>query len=196
MAYFAWLAIQQARADWAALIEPRIALDTILAVASLSFLGLMASTYWSKPGAGASRSDWPALITTFLAIDALGLAGRLPVTQPDAWVMCASLTLAGTCLAAWAVASLGSSFSLLPQARELVTSGPYAIVRHPIYLGGFLIALGELWLRWSVAAVALSVAFSIAQIVRLRMEERLLIQSFDDYAEYRRSTSALLPGVY
>src|SRR5437764_768141 len=73
---------------------------------------------------------------------------------------------------------LGSSFSLLPQARRLVTSGPYHYVRHPIYLGGLLITLGEVWLRFSPLVVVLNVVFVAAQVIRLRYEEDLLERTF------------------
>jgi protein-S-isoprenylcysteine O-methyltransferase Ste14 len=102
---------------------------------------------------------------------------------------------AGTALAFWSAWHLGTSFSLLPQARRLVTDGPYRYVRHPIYLGGLLITLGEVWLRFSPLVVALNVVFVAAQIVRLRYEEQLLERTFPEYRKYRARTSALIPGL-
>ena len=135
------------------------------------------------------------MLATAVAIDALGLSLMQPVTQPDAAALALSFTLAGTLLAFWSVWHLGRNFSLLPQARQLVTTGPYRYVRHPIYLGGLLITLGEVWLRFSVVAVALNILFIAAQVVRLRYEEGILGRAFPEYAEYRRRTSALIPGI-
>ena len=76
-----------------------------------------------------------------------------------------------------------------------MTTGPYRFVRHPIYLGGLLITLGEVWLRWSPLVVALNLLFVAAQIVRLRYEDEILDRAFPEYREYRARTSALIPGI-
>lgn len=193
--YFAWLLVEQVLADWPALSEPRFDLDTILALAATSYIGLLLLAYWRKPPALATRHDWRAVLATALAIDALGLSAAQPITQPDAAGIAAALTLAGTILAFWSAWYLGRNFSLLPQARTLVTTGPYRFVRHPIYLGGLLITIAEVWLRFSVLTVGLNLVFVAAQIVRLRYEERLLEQTFPEYAGYRAQTSALIPGI-
>ncbi|MCC7370437.1 MAG: isoprenylcysteine carboxylmethyltransferase family protein [Chloroflexi bacterium] len=193
--YFAGLLVWQVRADWPVWREPRIDLETALAVVAAAYIGLQLATYWRKPPPLASRHDWRAVLATALAIDALGLSVGQPVTQPDALAPALGLSLAGTALAFWSVIHLGRSFSLLPQARQLVTTGPYRYVRHPIYLGGVLITLGEIWLRFSPTVVALNLLFVTAQIVRLRYEESLLSAAFPEYDAYRARTSALIPGL-
>ena len=79
---------------------------------------------------------------------------------------------------------------------ELVRSGPYRLVRHPIYSGillggvGTAVALGWLWL----IAVALAGVYFIYSAT---VEERLLTEEFPDaYPEYRRSTKMLVPFVF
>src|SRR6266540_700049 len=193
--YFVWLLYQQIAADWAAFREPRVDLETALAWAAVGYLLLLTGSYLRKPPALAERRDWRALLATLVAIDALGLSARQPVTQPEVLGLAAGLSLAGTLLAAWSAATLGRSFSLLPQARTLVTGGPYRFVRHPMYLGGFLITLAEVWLRFSPLVVALNAVFVAAQLVRLGYEEQVLESTFPEYATYRRRTSALIPGV-
>ena len=193
--YFGWLVYRQVVGDWPILVGPRPDLETALALAALGYLVLLLATYWAKPPALAERRDWRAVLATVVAIDALGLSTQQPITRPDALGIAVGLMLAGTLLAAWAAWTLGQSFSLLPQARTLVTHGPYRFVRHPIYLCGLLITAGELWLRFSPLVVALTVLFVLAQIVRLRYEEELLARTFPEYAAYRRLTSALIPGI-
>jgi protein-S-isoprenylcysteine O-methyltransferase Ste14 len=177
------------------LTEPRLDLETALSVSAVAYIGLLLLTYWRKPPPLAERHDWRAVLATTLAIDALGLSAGQPVTQPDATVLAFSLTLSGTLLAFWSAWYLGKSFSLLPQARTLITTGPYRFVRHPIYLGGLLITVGEVWLRFSPLVIGLNALFVIAQIVRLRYEEEILHRTFPEYADYRARTSALIPGI-
>lgn len=195
VAYFGWLLVQQVRGDWPVLADPRLDLDTALSLVAVAYLGLLLLSYWRKPQPLADRRDWRAVLTTALAIDALGLSSTQPVTQPEAAGLAAAFMLAGTLLAFWSAWHLGTAFSLLPQARRLVTDGPYRYVRHPIYLGGLLLTIGEVWLRFSPLVVALNAAFLVAQVVRLRYEESLLERTFPEYAEYRARTSALIPGI-
>jgi protein-S-isoprenylcysteine O-methyltransferase Ste14 len=195
VAYFAWLLLAQVRADWPVLTDPRLDWDTALSLTAVAYLGLLLSTYWRKPPPLAERRDWRAVLATALAIDALGLSASQPITQADAVGPAVALMLAGTLLAFWSAWYLGKSFSLLPQARQLVTTGPYHFVRHPIYLGGLLITVGEVWLRFSPLVVCLNLLFVAAQLVRLRYEEQILARAFPEYQEYRARTAALIPGI-
>jgi protein-S-isoprenylcysteine O-methyltransferase Ste14 len=196
VAYFGWLLVQQVRGDWPVLSDPGLDWETALSVSAVAYLGLLLLTYWRKPPPLVQRRDWRAVLATALAIDALGLSAGQPVTWPEAAGLAFAFMLAGTALAFWSAWYLGTSFSLLPQARHLVTSGPYRYVRHPIYLGGLLIAVGEVWLRFSMLVVLLNLLFLAAQIVRLRYEEDLLERTFPAYREYRARTAALIPGVF
>ena len=101
-----------------------------------------------------------------------------------------ALLLPATALWAWARAALGDAFTPKAEARTLVTRGPYARVRHPIYISAELVSAGSLifigwyWLLLLVAAVAIPV-----QVRRARREEQRLEAAFGDaYREYRRRT--------
>ncbi len=194
--YLAYLLVTQVRADWPALSDPQWDADTLLALAASGYLALLIASYWGKPAFVAQRRDAFAMLTTVIAIDAFGVISRQPVTQPDAWPPAAALMIIGTIVAAWSLRSLGTSFSLLPQARNVVADGPYAYLRHPMYAGGILITLGELWLRWSPLAILVCAVAVLAQLVRIQMEERLLENQFPSYRSYRARTSALIPGIY
>lgn len=108
------------------------------------------------------------------------------------------LCLAGFALAFWARAHLGRNWGMpmsLRQGHELVTSGPYAYVRHPIYSGimlamiGSALAVGLLWL-------ALFAVYFAYFLVSARTEERMMLAQFPDtYPGYRRRTRMLIPLV-
>jgi protein-S-isoprenylcysteine O-methyltransferase Ste14 len=113
------------------------------------------------------------------------------------WVLAAS----DICLAvgiAWALYSLsylGRRFSIVPEARGLVTSGPYRLVRHPIYLGEIVAGFGlVLPTLLSPHAVVFAV-FLGAQLIRTYFEERVLRSTYPQYEAYARNTHRLIPFV-
>ncbi len=91
---------------------------------------------------------------------------------------------------------LDRSFSLIPQARKLVTSGPYAIVRHPLYLVEEAAIAGVLLQYAWFAALPFLVLHVSVQIRRMQLEEQVLRKTFPEYAAYARHTPRLLPGVW
>ncbi len=106
------------------------------------------------------------------------------------------LVLAGNIFAVLIMVRLGRSFSILPQARRLVTTGPYKIVRHPLYLAEAIATLGALInfiSPWALLLVAVQI---VLQLVRIRYEERVLSETFPEYAAYAKTTARLIPGIY
>ncbi len=106
------------------------------------------------------------------------------------------LILGGIAFALWALFLLGRSISLLPQARRLVTRGPYAIVRHPLYLGEMVAVAGIALQYFSPSALLLAGVSWVFQFLRMTYEERVLSQSFPDYKDYMARTASLVPGMY
>jgi protein-S-isoprenylcysteine O-methyltransferase Ste14 len=92
--------------------------------------------------------------------------------------------------------ALGRSFSVIPQARKLVTSGPYAIVRHPLYLVEETAIAGVLLQYDWFAALPFLVLHLAVQIGRMQREEEVLQKAFPEYAAYAQRTPRLLPGVW
>ena len=108
------------------------------------------------------------------------------------------LALASLAFVLWSGAELGPAWSFVPMADQdtgLVTSGPYRHIRHPIYLGLSLLAMGEAvtFSSWpAVAVVILAIVPTFAW--RARVEERLLADTFGErYAHYRKRTKMLIP---
>lgn len=106
------------------------------------------------------------------------------------------LVLAGSALSAYIVFWLGRSFSLMPEARRLVTGGPYAIARHPLYVAEEICMIGIYLPYASVGTTALLILHAYLQIKRMGYEEQVLRQAFPDYDDYARHTRRLIPGIY
>ena len=110
------------------------------------------------------------------------------------------LTALGVAIAIWARAALGRNWSgriTLKEDHELVRTGPYARVRHPIYSGlltgmlGSALAVGGLRGALGFALFALGVG------VKAQLEERLMAREFGDaYRDYARATWRVLPGIW
>jgi protein-S-isoprenylcysteine O-methyltransferase Ste14 len=136
----------------------------------------------------------------FLVVLAAGPVERLVRSGADAWrVTGVALFAAGLLLYRAGGRTLGDALSpfIGPRAgAPLVTHGLYAVLRHPIYLGQALIAVGApltLGCRATLAASAAAVAVLVLRIVR---EEEALARTFPDYARYAAKTKRLVPFVY
>jgi protein-S-isoprenylcysteine O-methyltransferase Ste14 len=104
-----------------------------------------------------------------------------------------ALALLGAIWLVVSVVTLGRCFSVLPEARGLVTTGPYRLVRHPVYLGELTIAAGMVLASPAVPSVVAGCLAAVAQGRRIAMEEAALTAAFPEYAEYARRTSRFLP---
>ncbi len=83
------------------------------------------------------------------------------------------------------------------KTEKLTTSGPYAYVRHPLYLGSFLIMIGFLVMlrvHWLVSLIFVAVVIGIVYRRKIQEEEALLFSRFgDEYLDYKSNVPALLP---
>jgi len=106
------------------------------------------------------------------------------------------LMLGGLGFAIYALAHLGRSFSLMAEARRLVTDGPYASIRHPLYVGEAASLLGLMLQYISPLALALVAVQICIQLIRIKNEENVLASLFPEYEAYRARTARLVPGLY
>ncbi len=131
----------------------------------------------------------PLYVLAALAIDP---------SRPAAWELAlgGALALAGLALRAWARVHIGrSSDTRRLHARRLVTTGPYAITRNPLYLGNVAIASGlATWIGAGVGAAVLALGLLLHYARVIRAEERGLEAAFgESYRAYRRATARWLP---
>lgn len=108
---------------------------------------------------------------------------------------------AGISLRWWAVMTLGRFFTVdvaIHSDHRVVTAGPYRFVRHPSYTGLILLFTAQAVTFENVASLAVALLpIFIALGYRIHVEERALDGALGAaYAEYRRTTKALIPGVF
>jgi len=146
-----------------------------------------------------ARNDGLAPVTiSLLGTYGVWAVGFLPraAASPAIDALSAAITLTGCVLIILAIGYLGRSFSIAPQARTLVTGGPYKIVRNPLYLAEEIAVVGALMhVTWYVAIAFLAVHLAL-QISRIRYEESLLASVFPEFPAYARRTARLIPGIW
>jgi protein-S-isoprenylcysteine O-methyltransferase Ste14 len=110
------------------------------------------------------------------------------------------LTVAGCGFAIWARLTLGSNWSgraTVKAGHELVTRGPYAVARHPIYTGLLLAVVGTELAQGEWHGMLALVLIVLALMVKMSQEERLMMQTFPvAYPAYRQRVKALIPGIF
>lgn len=158
--------------------EGRLMLALRAAVA-LPVLFVVVAYVVSPPWMEWSRLELPAGVRAAAAVFGLG---ALPV------------------LVHWVLSNLGRNVSetvLTKESHELVTSGPYRWVRHPLYSVGALLilTLGLVAASWLLMAAAVVVLLLVRLFIVPPEEEALEARFGDRYREYRRGTGALLPRI-
>jgi len=112
----------------------------------------------------------------------------------------AALAIAGCAFAIWARITLGSNWSgraTVKAGHELITRGPYALARHPIYTGLIAAILGSVLVIGQWRAITGAAIIVFAFLVKISQEERLMMQTFPEaYPLYRQRVKALLPGMF
>ena len=155
-------------------------------------------------------SAWPILrALTFLIVIALLSIPRIPLLPwlyrqlwpSGIWSfgVGAVVTVVGLLFAIWARQHLGRNWSnavTIKQGHELITIGPYALVRHPIYTGILTGFLGTAIALSQVRGVIGFVLIFLVLWAKLRMEEQWMRSQFGEtYATYVHQTSALVPYI-
>jgi protein-S-isoprenylcysteine O-methyltransferase Ste14 len=153
-----------------------------------------------------TRGEWYVVVQVGLFVLVVFGPRNLPgaAAWPVPWSSVAAaagvvLAACGGALAIGGAISLGGSLTALPYPREdasLVETGPYAIVRNPIYSGLILAAFGwGLFVNGWLTLLWAAVLFAFFDI-KSRREERWLCEKFPKYADYQRRVRKLVPWVY
>ena len=135
-----------------------------------------------------------ALLGSFLS---LGLLFLRPVSLPlGLQLVVLTMTTVGYGFAVVTLLHLKGSFSVMAEARRLVTDGPYTIVRHPLYASEFLYLFAVMLQFVQPWAIFIVTAQFFFQFVRMRNEETVLAMRFPEYQAYAAHTPQLIPGIY
>ncbi len=166
-------------------------------LADLTFLTLLVVLILVRRTPSRKQPGFLPRLAAFLGM--FGLAA-LPFTPSSSganlvWIA-AGLEVAGHVLMLFSLLWLGRSFSIFPEARRLITTGPYAIVRHPLYLAEEVAVIGMVLNHLSWIAVLIAVAHLAVQIARMGWEEQVLTDAFPEYAAYRVRVKRFLPGIW
>jgi len=159
--------------------------------------GVVAAFCWAvlrrAPARRPARDPVAFVACTAAVLAAIALRGPEDAASTSMLLAGEAVALLSCAFLLASVLALGTCFGVLPEARGLVTRGPYGLVRHPVYLGelgacaGLIMGAPTAW-NFVVGGILL-----VAQLVRMRLEERALELEFPEYAAYAASTPRLLP---
>ena len=164
-------------------------------VSNALFMALVAATTMTRlrplRKAAGLQPRVSALLGTFLATS---LALLPPAQLPSIWLALSSaLVLVGMSLSFAVLRWLGKSFSIMAEARRLITHGPYAIVRHPLYVCEEIALVGVLIQVISPLALLIAMTHGLLQFRRILNEEKVLRATFPEYEHYAAGTPRLIP---
>jgi protein-S-isoprenylcysteine O-methyltransferase Ste14 len=170
----------------------------------VAFLNVVQQTFRRRQWI--ARATAPRMTLAVLEGGTLGawllLRGRwqfLPEADAAVAFAGALLALTGALFAAWARFHLGPLFSPqlgVQEGHRLITTGPYAVVRHPIYLGLIDFVLGSALFWNDVALFGVGVLFVLFFFGQIQVEERLFARHFgEEWEQYRSRTPRLFPRV-
>lgn len=179
--------------------KPSDALFVLQQTLALAYFTLLVVLYATRVPKRGSDMRAAVVFIAFSGTFSVLLAGFLPgATRREGLVLVADiLATAGLAYSVWGLAYLRRSFSIIPEARRLVTGGPYSLSRHPVYLGEVVTAIGvNLATAGWLGALAI-VYFVTCELLRIRFEERVLAQAFpDDYPAYAQRVSRYFPNPF
>jgi protein-S-isoprenylcysteine O-methyltransferase Ste14 len=170
-------------------------LDIGRSVVAQLFCGLIAALFLIRHTPRTARArPIPVMVALTGTLIMGGISVQPPVIRDGpVRALAECLLISGLAWSIYAVTSLGRCFGLVAEARGLVTSGAYRIVRHPLYLGEFVAACGFVLPVLTPLTALVFGIFCLCQVARAVMEEGVLSGAFAEYEEYRRRTPAVLP---
>ncbi len=167
-------------------------------VATSLFFGLQAFLFLVRRLPVAKTRDfWPRAVAVLGANFNFTLLLLPHVALGAGWAgLSFALTMTGIVGSFAVLAWLGRGFAIFPEARGFVATGPYRLVRHPLYLAEIVSMLGIMLGFRQPWAAMIVLATIVLQIRRMSFEEDILARTYPSYSAYRDRTARLLPRIY
>lgn len=126
----------------------------------------------------------------FLLVDV-----KLQLLSIGAFIIFSSIALG-----LWAIIAMRKSrFNVMPEPLHnalLITSGPYRLLRHPMYTAVILFAIGVSTMDYTLYRAIATLLLIVVLIIKLNREEKMLLKKFSEYENYKSSTYKLIPYIY
>jgi protein-S-isoprenylcysteine O-methyltransferase Ste14 len=119
-----------------------------------------------------------------------------PQVKAGSTLLSISIMTGGMMFSLYSLKSLGRSFGITPQARNLVQKGPYRFIRHPLYVGEIVTFAGSILSGFSVEKFCILLILISIQSYRAVQEERLLAEAIPGYPAYQAKTKRFIPGLW
>ena len=140
-----------------------------------------------------------AILLIALFFGPADLFGKPETIYYPLWLAGKALFYLGLGIALWAAIALGPNLTPMPKPKrngELIQTGIYKLVRHPIYFGVIILGFGWAATLQSWYTLAVAVALLIFFDLKSRKEEEWLLEKFPNYQDYQRRTKKLIPLIY
>jgi protein-S-isoprenylcysteine O-methyltransferase Ste14 len=162
-----------------------------------SFYLLLALLIMTRPPAKAQADGLPPRIAAFVGTYmpwTITFLGKTEQALPN--LVSTACVLIGAIMMLVTIRHLGRSFSIVPQARSVVQTGPYRWIKHPLYLAEEIVVLGVVLQHLSPATVTVLILHIGVQVSRILYEEDLLRRNCPEYASYEASRWRLIPYIW
>jgi protein-S-isoprenylcysteine O-methyltransferase Ste14 len=173
-------------------------LNIVMRLSVIAYLVVIAATLLVRVRPAAKARGVEPRISALIGTLLLTVIVLFPRRElsPGADIVSTLLTLGGSIFAVVVLTQLRESFSIMAEARQLVTAGVYSVVRHPLYLAEEIAAIGvamQFFSLWTAVILAVQIGF---QLRRMQNEEVVLTEIFPEYPAYCDRTARILPGIY
>jgi len=174
------------------------AIDILMRVAAIAFLLLLAACVVLRTSPTRRADGLEPRVSALAGTFIVYTFGLFPHREMSllAEIAATLLSLIGSAASVFVLTHLGRSFSVMAEARRLVTSGVYRFVRHPLYLAEELAVIGIFMQFCSLSTTLLLITQIAFQLRRMHNEEAVLTDTFPEYAAYKARTARLIPGAY
>jgi protein-S-isoprenylcysteine O-methyltransferase Ste14 len=162
-----------------------------------SFYLLLALLIMTRPPAKAEADGLMPRIAAFVGTYmpwTITFLGKTEQALPN--LASTACVLIGAIMMLVTIRHLGRSFSIVPQARSVVQTGPYRWIKHPLYLVEEIVVLGVVLQHLSPVTVIVLVLHIGVQVCRILYEEDLLRRNCPEYSSYEASRWRLIPYIW